>query len=491
MILVRTNIYKRKERNGQATWMVRWKDPSTGKWRAARGGRTRAEAIAFETRVREHLLRGEDPAWAAKPAVPRPSLSEVADTFYKQTLFLSGSADWRAAVQSKIENEIKPALGKVPFDELDSERIYGFYLTLKAESDSDPKGRSNATLHKYHAVMSHLGEAYGKLTGSQQNPVKKCEDFRKRFPLEASTRPINFLAPEELELIYAETRKSRNRLLFPLTKFLANSGLRRSEALALKWSDIDERSGFIHIRESKNGKSRTIPLEPEAKQALTQFSRRSEFVFVNAQGESYYRDSFLKPLKNAAKRAEINKRIDIHTLRHSYGSNKIRMGWGLKKVSMILGHASIEITSKIYTHLLDGDLKVSDDVRLGFDKKIESADIGNAEETAHIMAHALAKTLTEKLTASPRGREALAQIIEILPSTASSGEIQHDSTMSVQDGRFATPVLRKNKKRPEESSEALCSESNFESSFRYLDFSSNGGSDGTRTHDLRRDRATL
>lgn len=73
--------------------------------------------------------------------------------------------------------------------------------------------------------------------------------------------------------------------------------------------------------------------------------------------------SFREPLKNAAKEAGIKKRIDLHPLRHSYGSNKIRADWGLKKVSMLLGHTDIQITSEVYTDLLDGDLKVRDDFR--------------------------------------------------------------------------------------------------------------------------------
>lgn len=109
-------------------------------------------------------------------------------------------------------------------------------------------------------------------------------------------------------------------------KFLTNTGLRRSEAIDLKWTDIDDKSGFIHIRMSKNGHSRTIPLESEAHEVLKNLKRRSAYVFVNESGSRYYRDYFLQPLKRAAERAGITKRIAIHCLRHSYGSNKIRQG---------------------------------------------------------------------------------------------------------------------------------------------------------------------
>lgn len=150
--------------------------------------------------------------------------------------------------------------------------------------------------------------------------------------------------------------------------------MRRSEALELKWTDIDFESGFIHVRKSKNGSARKVPLEEESIYALSLIQKSDGYVFKNSDGERYHQDSFLKPLKKAAIKAGIQKRIDIHSLRHGWDSNKIRAGWGLKKVSLILGHSDISITSEVYTHLLDGDLKVRDDFRFGFDKNLTSAN---------------------------------------------------------------------------------------------------------------------
>ena len=90
-----------------------------------------------------------------------------------------------------------------------------------------------------------------------------------------------------------------------------------------------------------------IPLEDGAREALGLLGKQGEFIFCHVNGERYYQDSFLRPLQRAARRAGIMKRIDIHCLRHSYGSNKIRQGWGLKKVSMLLGHSDIGLTSRV------------------------------------------------------------------------------------------------------------------------------------------------
>ena len=116
-----------------------------------------------------------------------------------------------------------------------------------------------------------------------------------------------------------------------------------------------------------SGKARTAGPAPclskirRSWNAIEELKGNSDYVFATAEGVRYYEDSFIKPIQRVGRRAKIGKRIDIHTLQHSYGSNKIRMGWGLKKVSMILGHADVTTTSRIYTHLLDGDLKVRDD----------------------------------------------------------------------------------------------------------------------------------
>jgi hypothetical protein len=109
-------------------------------------------------------------------------------------------------------------------------------------------------------------------------------------------------------------------------------------------------------------------------------------------GARYHKDSFLRPLQRAVKRAGINKRVDIHTLRHSYGSNKIRKGWGPKKVSMNLGHSDIQITADVYTHLQDGDLKVRDEFR--FDNEIGTENSGKLEGESQDMVAVLANFIS-------------------------------------------------------------------------------------------------
>ena len=316
-MLLKTYLFKRKHKNGIVSWRIRWRDPRTRRWKSLHGGRNREEAQALESYVRQELIKGKDPS--SRYESHELTVSGAIDAFLAHARFLSGSERWRFEVSNKIKNDIRPQLGKFLFFELTQDRIFKFYLALKSRSIS------NATIDKYHRLLCLIGDVYAELT-CDVNPVRNFKDFRKRFPNQASTRDINFLTPEELEKLYREVKRSPNRLLFPLVLFLASTGLRRTEALNLKWTDVDEIGGFIHIRISKNGRHRTIPLEAEARQALKYLPGKGLYLFAGPDGHRYYQDSFLRPLQRAARRAGIQKRIDIHCLRHSYGSNKIQIG---------------------------------------------------------------------------------------------------------------------------------------------------------------------
>ena len=373
-----TNIYKRKHRSGKVAWMVRWKDPQTARWVARTAGKTEDEAALIEARIRENLAVGREP-FPEEAATTEPlSLAQVAECFYQSPKFLAGKPLWQAERRRLLTKDILPYFGRQKFAALTRDHVLKFYLELKGRK------LSHASIQKYHVLLCTLGDVFSEKAGVE-NSVRKIRDYKKLFPDQASSRDINFLTIEELEQLFAAARVSKCKLLYPFTKFLANTGLRRGEALALKWTDIDEGSGFVHIRQSKSGRARIVPFEQSARDALEDLDRSHGHVFTKPNGERYNDRYLLKPLKRAGIDAGITKRIDLHTLRHSYGSNKLRQGWGMKKVSMILGHADIKITAKVYSHLLDGDLKIRDEFAFDFhgaspnDENLKSAEMSEIQ----------------------------------------------------------------------------------------------------------------
>jgi integrase len=160
---------------------------------------------------------------------------------------------------------------------------------------------------------------------------------------------------------------------------LVNTGLRRGEALALQWSDVDLKASTLRVRgtlarvngklevtEPKTTKSkRVVPLSEVAVQTL--LALRSEqaqerlgagsrwhqtgFVFVTEFGEPCEPRNALRAFKAATKRAGLPSSVGLHTLRHSAASVMMATGVPLKIVSDILGHASVAITGDIYGHV--------------------------------------------------------------------------------------------------------------------------------------------
>ena len=455
---VQTHVFKRTHDSGAVTWIVQWKSPLTGKWKKVAAGRTKSEALLFEAKIRRELGNGRDPSLLMIDPSGKLSVSSVIDQFLAHSRYLSGSQGWQTEARARLYQWVKPELGSVAFSELTRDRILKFYIQMRDQ------GAGPWTIIKVHTAMCLLGDLHEELAPGTENIARKIKGLGRMFPKGSPKRDINFLTPDELEKIILACTGAKNRLLRPLVDFLANTGLRRSEALNLKWTDIDLSAGFIQIRQSKNGKPRTIPLEAQAFDAIKDLQKKSGFVFLYRDGTRPHEDSFLKPLRRAGKRVGIEKRIDLHTLRHSYGSNKIRMGWGLKKVSMLLGHSDISITSNVYTHLLDGDLRVRDDFRFsgaGSGKPPSpgaptNTEMGNSNTPSAkaVQAAELTHAITAALIGSPGGAETLGRIISNLEVTTKVAEANmSDETRAVicADLKSSVEILRGLQENPKKA----------------------------------------
>ncbi len=166
--------------------------------------------------------------------------------------------------------------------------------------------------------------------------------------------------------------------MLPLVKITALYGLRRSELLGLQWDSIDFDRQTLTVRHTiskvtkvvakdrtKNASSyRTFPLIPEAleifKMAKCQeeqnriaFGREyqeNNYVFKWADGHTYSPDYVSHRFNDLLKMHNL-PHIRFHELRHSCASMLIAMGWSLKDVQEWLGHADIQMTANIYSHL--------------------------------------------------------------------------------------------------------------------------------------------
>ena len=171
----------------------------------------------------------------------------------------------------------------------------------------------------------------------------------------------------------------KNDRLYPLWLTLAMTGMRRGEALALRWTDVDlERArlsvrrslvpinGTVEVHEPKTSRGRRlVALDPFTVSVLRAWSRRqkeerlewgpawtdSGLLFTRADGKLIHPERVSKAFRAAVKKTGLPQ-IHLHDLRHTHATLALEAGVHPKVVSDRLGHATVAITLDIYSHAI-------------------------------------------------------------------------------------------------------------------------------------------
>lgn len=147
-----------------------------------------------------------------------------------------------------------------------------------------------------------------------------------------------------------------------MLEVLYSCGLRVSELTSLCIRDLFFGEGYIRVT-GKGDKQRLVPISSTARERIHRYLevRRSarageETLFLNNRGSSLTRVMIFTILREAARRAGIEKKISPHTFRHSFATHLLEGGASIRQVQELLGHESI-LTTEIYTHLDDSHLR--------------------------------------------------------------------------------------------------------------------------------------
>ena len=170
-----------------------------------------------------------------------------------------------------------------------------------------------------------------------------------------------FLTPEEVDRLedsidLSKDEGHRNRAIIEV---LFSCGLRVSELVNLKFSDIYTEERFVRIM-GKGSKERIVPISERALHEIDLYMAwrktlkikpgEEDYVFLNRRGAHLTRVMILIMLKRQAEEAGLRKTISPHTLRHSFATALLEGGADLRVIQALLGHESIG-TTEIYTHL--------------------------------------------------------------------------------------------------------------------------------------------
>jgi integrase/recombinase XerD len=171
-------------------------------------------------------------------------------------------------------------------------------------------------------------------------------------PMRQAQKLPQILSREEVERIFAATRSLRERVLLMAAY---GSGLRVSEAVALRPGDIDVERGVIRVEQGKGRKDRYTVLAERLVRELGQYyevyGRPEHWVFPQRRDPSRHMDtaSAQKIYTTAKRRAGIEKQGGIHALRHGFATHSLEAGLDLPTLGRMLGHTSVTTTMR-YLH---------------------------------------------------------------------------------------------------------------------------------------------
>jgi integrase len=344
-------VYRRGGR-----YVVLYRDPY-GRQRS-RAAATLAEARLLKSTLTAEVARGEYralsgttfaeyfPEWIASYA------GRTSRGFREQT---------RQEYKRDLERHALPFFGPLKLAEVeprDVKRFIGELIGL---------GLTSSSVRRRMAPLRALFA-----TAVEDGLIRSNPTSRIRIPASPTDRPHDqqprkALTDTELARLLDEV-PTEWRLF---VEFLAHTGLRFSEAIGLRWSDVDTKNKRLHVRrrlyhgidapKSRHGR-RDIPLAPRMLDALHRQRRSSTYaqdgdpVFATRAGTPLdYACLYNRVLKPAARRTDVPWAA-FHTLRHTCATMLFRNGLNAKQVQMWLGHHSPAFTLAVYVHLLPDDL---------------------------------------------------------------------------------------------------------------------------------------
>ncbi len=165
------------------------------------------------------------------------------------------------------------------------------------------------------------------------------------------------LTKEEIKRLFNSIPTKKSKLMISM---IYACGFRVSELINLKINELNFEEMIGYVRQAKGRKDRifNIPvflLKSLKKQAKKQTENNQKYLFSGPK-EKLTDRNLQKIIRNSAKKANIQKKVSPHTLRHSFATHLLENGTDIRKIQELLGHADLS-TTQIYTHISTEELK--------------------------------------------------------------------------------------------------------------------------------------
>jgi len=350
---------------GERTWLVRvyvGRDSETGKRqyqsKTIHGSKKDAQRYLNES------LRDRDMGIIVEPETA--ALGRYLDKWLEASAKPRLRAKTLGDYEKLLTRYVRPVMGGRPLAKIRPLEIQSLY------KDMQERGLSARTVRYTHAVLHSAFSQAVKWRMLAQNPTD-CVDLPRQTRTE-----MKVLSPDETRRFLEEARRDRLGAMFAVA---VTTGLRPSEYLALKWSDIDLSTGTLSVNRSldwmkgggwqfqetkRTGSRRTVKLQNAVCRMLEQHRLAQDkerldameiwtengLVFATRTGgpldeRNVAQENFARILKAAGLPS-----IRLYDLRHTAATNALSAGVSAKVVSEMLGHASVAFTLDVYAHVL-------------------------------------------------------------------------------------------------------------------------------------------
>ncbi len=275
--------------------------------------------------------------------------------------------------ENRIYDHIIPDIGKIPLNRLTQNDLQQFYARLKRNGrkrlvERNGTGLSDRMVRSCHTTCRTALEKAVTEGVIRVNPAIGCKLPPKK------AKEMQVLTPPEITRFLIQAREEGYYELFLLE---LTTGMRRGEILALKWRDLNLKTGELHISRQVlkvNGKvlistpktkssNRMILLPPEMLELLAELKTRtdSEWIFPSPLDLTQPRhpSAVYHRFQKILERANC-KRVRFHDLRHTFATMALENGMDIKTLSAMIGHVSAETTVNIKNrHIFEKNIKVA------------------------------------------------------------------------------------------------------------------------------------
>ena len=279
-------------------------------------------------------MKRNEPTIVQKAVQTIEGFDRVYKTLFQQTVL-------RGQSNSTLQNYIRRIaiislhFNRLPEDISDDE-INEYLTSLALASNSPSRSSFKHMVYGLRYYYRHLGLN------------KRAIDLPS---LKRDTRLPVILNRSELKELFKTPTLLKHRIVLTL---IYSAGLRSQEVINLKLSDIDFERKTIHIRQSKYKKDRIVPLSDYMAKGLKKYisvEHPHVWLFNGKELDGRYSAKGLSwIMRETLKKTSIQKKVNLHSLRHSYATHLLEDGVNIVTIKNLLGHATIQ-TTMIYLHV--------------------------------------------------------------------------------------------------------------------------------------------